>query len=471
MKLLKKIFILSFALLLLLSVLPLTASADYLSLVERIGEEDEARLYSEIALLVHVDENTGDITTLIEKNATEQTAPASLLKIMTAIVALENSPDLQRKVQVSAAAIHLLDGTNAAIAGLKPGETLTIEQLLYCLLVRSACDAATVLAEAVCGSQEVFVQRMNAKAAELGCTNTNFVNAIGLDAEGQYTTARDMLTLTLYAMQNPTFAHITAQTSYTLEATNLSARRRMNTTNFVLVKSYKLYYHADAAGIKTGTTTEAGRCVITKASRNGYTYYAVLMRAPSVDVNKDGVQDNTAFVDTKRLYHWVFEHIRLVSVAEPTQIVAEVPLSLSGSVDFVRLVPAGEQFALVPSGVDKGSVLLQPIAESIPVALDAPIVKGTPYGKARVMYAGKEIAQVDLVAETDIDRNAFLYAASVAREMLKSPAMRLIGALLLLMLIAYIAFSVWLNLRKKNRRKLRVVDYRDMPKGGRNRRK
>ena len=468
MKKLEKIFISAFALLLAFSALPLSADANYLPLVE----ENNTPLYSEIALLVNVDENTGKIIPLVEKAADRRTAPASLLKIMAAAVVLENSPDLQRKVKVSAAAVHLLDGTNAAIAGLKIGEELTIEQLLYCLLVRSACDAATVLAEAVCGSQEAFVKKMNEKAAELDCKNTNFVNAVGLDAPGQYTSAWDILAITLHAMQNPTFAHISSQTSYTLEATNLSARRRMSTTNFVLVKSYPIYYHPDAAGIKTGTTSEAGRCVVTKASKNGYTYYAVVMRAPSVDVNKDGVEDNTAFVDTKRLYTWVFRHIRLVSVAEPTQIVASVPLSLAaGSVDFVRLVPAGEQFALVPSGVDKGSVLLKPIAETIPEALDAPIVKGTPYGRASVLYAGREIAQVDLVAESDIGRSGFLYAASLAEDLLKSRAMRLVLAVLLLMLAAYIAFTVYINLKKRKRRQLRVVNYRDIGERGGKKRK
>jgi len=418
-------------------------------------------LHSDVVLLANV-EGTDGVTVIYDKNSNVRTAPASLAKIITAMVVLENCADLSELVSAPAAAIRLLDNTGSSTAGIAVGEELTVKELLYCLLVKSANEAATILAEHIAGSQEAFVEKMNASVAALGCADTHMVNTHGLDEPDQYTTARDMLRITLHLMQNKTFADITSHVSYTLRATNkTTTTRELKSTNFVMNRAYKSYYQPDVTGVKTGSTTQAGLCVIAKASRNGYTYYAVILRGPQVRA-RNGDSQNGAFLDCKNIMNWAFENIRLVPVADPLQIVTAVPVALSRAADVLRLVPATEEFALLPAGVGAGSVLLEAVADSLPKDLQAPVKKGTVLGKARVLYAGNEIAVLNLVAERDIPRDPLLYAGRMLRSITSALLFRLIAAVLILMLLGYVLLVFYARKQKKKRRQLRVVNYRDV---------
>ncbi len=455
----KKGLALVFSILIMLcAAFPACADSGYLDMAL-----EEISLHSDIVLLANVDKNTQAVSVILEKNADKRAAPASLAKIMTAIVVLEQCQDLGSKVTVPAEALELIAGKNASNAGLRVGEIFTVEELLNCLLICSACDAAVTLAHGISGSQEAFVALMNAKAAELGCENTSFSNAIGFDDRGMYTTAYDILAITLYAMQKPLFVEITAKSVYRMHATNKTPERRLSTTNLLLNRTAPKYYHPNVTGIKTGNTEDAGRCVVSCASKNGYTYYAVVMHGSDKDVSepKDGTAENTALLDSKNLYNWVFEKIKLICVAEPVQIVTEIPLALSSASDFLRLVPAKEQFAFVPAGVDQDSVLLQPIAETLPKSVEAPIAKGTVYGQAQVLYAGQVIATVDLVSDRDVGRNSFLLLGSKLKRVFESTAVKLIAVVLALMILGYIGLVIYVNRKKKKNRQLRVLEYRD----------
>lgn len=442
---------------LLLTLLSFCVSASYDALVE-----DEIKtLYSDSILLANVEESTGEVSVIYQKNADVQRAPASLTKMASAIVVMENCENLQETVTVSAYALHLLDGTGASMAGLVAGEELTVEELLYCMLVKSGCDASTVLAEHISGSQEAFVAKMNETVLRLGCNNTQFQNSHGLDEDGQLSTARDLLLIGQRAMAFPLLEKIVATGEYELRATNLSAARNLYNTNFTMRKSYSLYYQPDTNGIKTGYTEAAERCILTRASKNGYTYYAVVLHGPLLDVNADGVLDNCAFVDSKNLLNWAFKNMELAKVADPVQIVSEIACTLSGTTDYIRLVPAGEIYALVPGGVGQGSVLLEAVQDSLPEGVQAPVKKGTVLGKAQVKYANEVIATVDLVAEEDVSRNPFLYAGFVAKGIISSRAFKLIALLLLLVILGYVVLVVYVNAQKRKKRKLRVMQYRD----------
>ncbi|GFI71786.1 D-alanyl-D-alanine carboxypeptidase DacC [Clostridiales bacterium] len=166
----------------------------------------DVKLYSESYILVNLDDSSYPV--VAEKNADKRMYPASLTKIVTAIVTLNKIQDIGLTTSMSQESYDILLGSGAQVAGIKVGDTLSVEQLLYLTLVHSACDATEMLAEYVAGSREKFVVMMNEYAASLGCENTNFTNPDGLHDENQYTTANDLLKITLDALKNDTFVKI-----------------------------------------------------------------------------------------------------------------------------------------------------------------------------------------------------------------------------------------------------------------------
>lgn len=231
-----------------------------------------------------------------ELDADEQRPMASTTKMMTAIVVLENST-LTDRVTIS---------TNAAEAGeseigLYAGESMTVDDLLYALLLQSANDAAVALAEHVGGSVASFVRMMNDKAAELGLENTHFANPHGLDAERHYSSARDLLSIARYGMANPEFAEIVKTTTYKMPATPDGTAREARLSN-ELVRTYE-----GAFGVKTGYTDKAGLTLIAGAERDGRRIYAVVM------------DSDDHFADSAQLLNFGFEAFTVLSVFDVAQ--------------------------------------------------------------------------------------------------------------------------------------------------------
>ncbi len=431
-------------------VFPFTAGALYNSSV---------KTETEIFYIESLD--TG--TVLFEKNSTQKASPASLTKIVTAALALEHCKDLNTVITVPEHCIRLLDGTGSSLAGLKVGEELTMRSLLYCLLVSSANEAAMIIADYIGGTIADFIGMMNSLAAELGCENTHFANPHGLDEPDHYSCAADMAKIAKYAMQFPVFNEITSTTQYTVPATNMSEERKISTTNYMMLPGYKEYYLEGAKGIKTGSTSIAGKCIVTTATRNGYSYLAVAMKGPFYDYDKDGVNENFSFMDTKAMLDWAFENIKLNTIAKASQTVTVAKVKYSWDVDHVRLVPAEEYYALVPAGVDEGSVLIEPVDGSFPESIEAPVKKGEVVCKAVVKLAGEEIAQIELTAAEDVSRSLILLVFGKLGDLAKTTAFKIFAALLAVVIIFFIAANVYVNKNRK-RRRLRLVNYRDMNK-------
>lgn len=421
--------------------------------------------YSEIVLLQSLENDT----VLYEKNINVRTAPASLTKMITAIVTLENCKDVEEIITVPQSAIDMFIGTNSSNAGLKGGEQISLLNLLYCMLVPSANEAAAILADYIGGgSIAKFVDMMNDFVAKIGCTGTHFVNPHGLDEDGQYTTAADMARIAKYAL---TFSHsdlfekITSTKKYTLPKSNMNEEKTIATTNFLMNSGYAEYYCKYVTGLKTGSTTSAGKCVMAKASSNGYSYLAVIMRGTFDDIDKDGYRENGAFMDAKKIFEWTFKNIKYETVLGATQVVSEIKVNLSTSADHVALIPSAELSAFVPSGVGENSVLVEVDKSTLPESIDSPVKKGQKVCRAIVYYAGEEIARTDLVAADDVSRNVFLYIVSVVKKLASTLVFRIIFALIILIVGGYIAVNI-LYFKKVKRRKnsLHVVSYRDMQK-------
>ncbi|NMP38230.1 MAG: D-alanyl-D-alanine carboxypeptidase [Clostridiales bacterium] len=418
--------------------------------------------YCEISLLASVD--TGAV--IFDKNSHMRAAPASLTKIVTASLALEKCPNLDTPVVVPASAITALNGTGSSMAGLKAEETVPMRELLYCLLVKSANEAANVIADYIGGgSIDAFVAMMNEYAVATGCTETHFVNAHGLDDPDHYTTAYDMFLLAKRAIENATFCEIVAKYGHTMPATDKSDVRYLYNTNGML-NSYSEYYYEYAKGIKTGTTPEAGSCLLSLARKDGYSYIAVAMKGTNTDTDGDGQLENVAMLACRDMFKWAFANLKLKTVTQTTDPVAVVNVELAKDVDHVRIVPAQEIVALVPKSTERGGLLIEVIPEQTVLSVEAPVTKGQVLGKARVLYAGEELATVDLISAEDIQRNPVAAALAGIKKVLTSTAFKIIAAIFVLALAAFVV--IWYltyQKMKKKRNKIHVVkNYRDINK-------
>lgn len=402
-----------------------------------------------------------DDTVVCDINSEQKASPASITKIVTAILTIENCTDFEHIITVPSYCIRLLDGTNSSTAGILVGEEISVRELLYCLLIQSANDAANVLADYIGGgSIETFVSMMNDFVKGLGCQNTHFVNAHGLDDPDHYTTARDLAVIYRYCLQNGMFAEITGTYSYDMPETNMyHYTRYLRNTNGLLNPGISDYYYEYAKNGKTGTTDNAGRCLISSASKDGYNYLCVVLNAKFYDCDDDNVEENMAIIESKNLYKWAFENLRLREVANPSTYVCEAEVRLSKEYDYVSLVPAESISALVPTGVNAKNVFIEPMYEITKTSVDAPVKQGDVLGRATVKYADAAVAEVDLVAAFDVNRSTIKYIGDKISKLLHSPVFIIlfIAAIAIIVPACIMIFVVAPQKRRAKKNKIRIV--------------
>ncbi len=418
-------------------------------------------IYSKAVYLVNTDTES-DIK-VFAQNENDRRSPASLTKIMTAIVVLENVDSLDEVVTAPGYIYDEFYGIGVSNADIQRGEEITVRDLLYALMLRSACEAASILADYVCPEDiPSFVDMMNQKAKALGCTNTNFVNAHGLDAEGQYTTAYDMYLIANYAMQNETFAEISCSPTYTMKVTNKhSEERNIWHTNYMLSTYYGgSNYYEYAKGIKTGTTDDAGRNLVTVGEKEGYHYLLVTLGAPYRDENGAVLSENYSYTDHRNLYNWVFDTFRFTSVIEEYQSLDEVAVRFGDNSDHVTVTAQKKVIMLLPKTLDISTILLR---TNLPEEVDAPVVKGDTVGKAELVLADEVIASVDLIAESDVARSGFAYSLHLVSSFFKNPWV-IVACVVLLLLCGTLIFFVVAERNKRKTEKLRKKYGKSKPK-------
>ena len=310
-----------------------------------------------------------------EKDAHTRRGMASTTKIMTALVAIENCP-LDKNIKIADAAI----GVEGSSIYLARGEQLTMEQLLYALLLQSANDAATAIAIEVGGSVDNFAIMMNEKAKALGLCNTNFTNPHGLYDDNHYTTAYDLAVITANALKNETFKKIVSTKKAVIPSNKDNGSR-------VLVNHNKLLNSYDGAiGVKTGFTKKCGRCLVSAAERNGTTIIAVTLNAPS-DWN-----DHTSMLDMG------FENIITHSLANKESISYNVPV-VGGDKSYVSVYNTEElNYTCKKEGSTITSELL------LDNFLFAPIKAGEKVGQVVFYDNGKEIGKIDLISKDTVNQ-------------------------------------------------------------------
>ena len=402
------------------------------------------KIYADAYMLISLDDDSHPV--VAEKNADKRKYPASLTKIVTTMVTLNKVQNLSQTTTVSKSAIEALYGTGAQVAGLKIGQTITIEELLYLTMVHSACDACQVLAEFVSGSVPAFVEEMNNWVKSLGCKDTNFVNPDGLHDPNHYTTPSDMAKITLAAMKNEIFNKISSTQQYKFGKLNFIH------TNYMLDKFHVTYYYPYAQGIKTGSTEQAGYCVITKASKGGYNYLAIVMDSP-IEV-LDGIKTKCSFIDAKSLFNWAFDSLKYTTVVRKNDIAYELPVNNGKDADTVQLVVKDDVTTLVPSTLDPSNVIIEPVDP--PESLDAPVTKDDFVCKANVIFGEKTIVTVDLVAAKTVELSTFLKILNARKKFFTNKIVLAVLGVIVLLAILYIVTFV----RRLRRDKERVAKRR-----------
>jgi len=305
------------------------------------------------------------------------------------------------------------------------------------------------LAEHVAGSQSAFVEMMNQKAQELGCQNTHFVNAHGLHNDEHYTTARDLMKIASYAMKNETFARIVKIDRTVLPATNKRGEQTISSTNHLISRWRRTdYFYEGAIGIKTGSTTPAGLCLVSGVNVDDLTYITVVLGASQGD---DGAMGS--FTETIKLLDYAKTGFALQNIASSSDPVTEAPVGLGKDVDSVILNPAEDVSALLPVGFDKSLIKIE---SEVQPDIKAPVEKGQTLGSATFSYDGKEYAKVNLVAADSVRRSTWLFIMDKVLGLFSSVIFRIVVGLLVLAVLAILIYGS-MNRRRRHRRKTRRV--------------
>ncbi|MBQ5399147.1 MAG: D-alanyl-D-alanine carboxypeptidase [Ruminococcus sp.] len=428
----------------------MTVSAAFVP-ASAVSYKNDVKLNSKAVLLINMD--TGQ--TVFEKNADKKVYPASTTKIMTYVVVAENISNFKTtKVKIKQEVLNTLLGTGSSVAHVQShvGQSMTVIDLLYSMMVPSGNDAAVVLADFVGqGSIKKFVDMMNKKAKELGCKNTHFANPDGLHDPKHYTTASDMARITQYALTLPEFSTITNTTTYYVKGESFP----LITTNYLIdANRGGNYYYQYAQGIKTGTTDEAGHCLVTMGAADGYSYLGVFMKN-KFDPNHDVYG---TMIDAKEMFRWALTKLELNQVASSETPICEQKINLAWGKNSVQLVPEKNINAIVPNDFKDSDIVIE---TDIPESVDAPIKEGDVIGKATVYYKGKaadgkqKLGKVNLVSSESVERSGLLYIFSVVQGIFLSNWFIVVIAVIVVLLIIYIIISS--IIRRKNRKRRRNV--------------
>lgn len=401
---------------------------------------------------------------LYEYNAHEKRYPASITKVMTVLLTLEavDRGELALTDMITAPeGIYNNLSADSSTANIKSGEIMSLKDLLYCVLLPSANEACNILAYAVAGGVDEFVALMNQRAAELGMTGTHFANTHGLHDDNHYTTAWDIWLMSREAMEHDTFREIVATTEYTVPATNISEERLFYNTNALITpKKYSGYVYQPAIGIKTGSTGQAGLCLVSAAEQDGRTLYCVVLGA-ELARQEDNSYKRMNFVESSRLLKWGFDNFSYRTILESSDPVEQVEVTLSDT-DYVLVRPEGTLSALLPNDLDVSQFTQTVTLDS--KSVEAPVTEGQVLGKITLSYDGEDYGTLDLVALNDVERSELLYRIDRVEKFFGQTWVKVAAvALVILILVLIIACSVR---RKRRRRRTRsYVGY-----GGRRRR-
>ena len=389
------------------------------------------------AYVVNLDTNI----VVYEKNSETPLQAASLTKMMTTLLLLENYQDQLDTISVTAPS-YIYDliwekTTNASTADIRKGETQTLRNLLYAMMLPSANEAAYIVADYMGGgSIDNFVAMMNDEAARIGCTGTTFTDPCGLDP-GNVTTARDAYLLVRVAMGYDAFAQAAGEESYQMPASTKHDSPYTILTSDKLVSPSSNYYRSYTKGGKTGSLDDwqnfAGW-----HTQDGETYVSVVLHSPKTDEDP-----RPALTETAELMDWAFATFTVTAALDTTQPITELPIVYSSQTDTVMIYPADDMQTLLPR---QGGAELTEKTFNVPERLSAPIKQGDVVGTVTVTMQGETVGTVDLLAGSSVDRNELLYTMAKVKAFFSSTYFKVVIVLCIIAAVVYAVLWVYVML-------------------------
>lgn len=336
-------------------------------------------------------------TVVYSWNADLQMHPAALVKIMTCLLALEHC-ELSEMVTVTATAMATLP--KGTTVNFKVGEVWSMKDMLYCLMVAGYNDAAAVIAEHVAGSQNAFVAMMNARAKEIGCTDTVFRNATGLHDKEQLSTARDLVKILREALKNEHFMTFFSETIYRLPATELADARYLETTNFMMTQTItQEYYDLRVTGGRTGVTESRERCLIVTAESKGMHYIAIVMCAKATYDDEGNIVRFGSYEEVKELLNKGFAGHQITQVLAEDQILNQYPVT--NGENSVVVGPSSTVYTVLPDTATSTDLSYR--FQQTQSALTAPVAAGELITNVQVWYGNVCIGQSAVVTRNGSD--------------------------------------------------------------------
>ena len=395
--------------------------------------ESQTQVVETAKAVVVYERNSG--TMIYNWNADSRVYPASMVKLMTALVALD-SADISQTVMITQGALNRVP-VGALTMGLKAGEELTLEQLLYCMMVASSNDAAVVIAQYVGGSQEGFIAKMNEKARELGCMDTNFSNVHGLHSEQTYTTARDICRILLAGLEDPRFRDMFTTKTYTIPATRLSEERVIKSTNNMMLTSSRDYYDKRVTGGRTGATDAAGRCIAVTAEANGMELVCVLMGAePTYTEDKQVVLRYGSFEEMAELLDYAFNGYALHQLAAKGQILTQ--MEVANGANHVAVQPESSVLTVLPVDMDVQTLRWEFEADT----LTAPVEAGEAAGAVQVWHDGICLGQTHLITANSVNVETTLVMPQRPSEMADQGSWKILLIVVVVIISAAAAVTI-----------------------------
>ena len=405
--------------------------------------------YSDSLLMVNLD--TG--MEVFAKEADTRRYPSSLTKIMTYIVAAEYFDDFDTKIPIKQTCIDSVLDQGMSCTGVDwyVGDTLTVENLLYALILPTGDDAAMVLADYIGdGNIQTFVDKMNAKAEELECSDTHFTNPFGTHDENHYTTARDLYKITKQAMGLPLFSKIcNTNTYYAKEKDEVP----FITSNMLIDPARGGdYYYVYATGVKNGTSQQAGRCLVSNAVYDGYSYMCIALHAPYDESKEENEQ--YCMIEAADMFRWAFLNLSFVTPVTKDTPICEQKVDHAWDTKSILLVPQTDCNVILPQGYSEGDIRITPDSTD-PVS--ATIEKGDIITTATVYYKNEPFTQINLVSNDDVNVSPILYTTDAIRGVLTSPWFLMAVGLVVILFIIYVSVSSsYAKKRKRENKKNRI---------------
>ena len=339
----------------------------------------------------------GTDTLMYADNADAPLPPASIVKILTALIAVEKG-NLDDVVTVKQTVLSTLDPDAAVVEpALVDGEVLTVRDLLYCMMVASGNDAAVVLADYIMGGQTAFVAEMNRYAAELGCTNTNFANVHGLHDKNQYTSVRDVARILAKAVQNETFCEIFFAKKYVVPATNKIESRVLVTQNYLMNKdSVVIHYDERVMGSRTGVSADGTNNIASYAEVDDMKLICVVMGSAST-LENGAIKTFGGYGETQKLLDLGFTGNKAVQLIYENQVMKQITIS-GGSSD-VTVGTRSAVSSVIPASFDMEQLELRYVNE---VPLSLPIQEGQRVSTLQIWCNHTCIAQTDIFAMSSV---------------------------------------------------------------------